>query len=149
MADLKPSPRIRSFIQNFEQCRLKAYLPTPNDRWTCGWGTTGPDVGPRTIWTQVQADSRFASDLANFAGGVTTLLAGMPTSQAQYDAMVSLAYNIGLNAFGTSTLLRKHKGQDFAGAADEFARWNKQKGAVLKGLTRRRAAEAAIYRGEG
>jgi lysozyme len=59
--------------------------------------------------------------------------------------MVSLAYNIGSGAFGQSTLLKKHIAGDYAGAAREFAKWNKAAGQVLAGLTKRRAAEAALY----
>lgn len=59
--------------------------------------------------------------------------------------MVSLAFNIGTSAFATSTLLKKHLAGDYAGAAAQFARWNKAGGKVLAGLTKRRAAEAALY----
>ena len=107
-------------------------------------------------WTQAQADARFDRDLARFAAGVERLLRGRPTTQAQFDAMVSFAYNVGLDddgdgiaeGFGDSTLLRLHKAGDFIGAANQFRLWNKQKGVVLAGLTRRRAGEAALYRGE-
>lgn len=69
---------------------------------------------------------------------------------------MSFAYNVGLDiddddiaeGLGDSTLLKKHRRGDYAGAAAEFAKWNKAKGKVLSGLTRRRAAEAAIYKGE-
>lgn len=84
------------------------------------------------------------------------LLAGRPTTQGQFDALVSFAYNVGLDiddddkaeGLGDSTLLRKHLAGDFAGAAAQFALWNKNDGRVMNGLTRRRAAEAALYRGE-
>lgn len=150
---MKPSPRCAAFIKSFEKCRLTAYLPTKNDRWTIGWGSTGRDIVQGLVWTQPQADARFERDLAMFAAGVEHLLAGAPTTQAQFDAMVSFAYNVGLDddaddvaeGFGDSTLLKKHKAGDFAGAAAQFKFWNKQKGVVLPGLTRRRADEAAMY----
>lgn len=153
---MNPSPRIIAFIKGFEKCRLKAYMPTPNDRPTIGWGTTGPDVKMGMTWTQERADERFARDVADFAAGVAHELGGAPTTQAQFDALVSFAYNVGLDqdadnlaeGLGDSTLLRKHKAGDYAGAAAEFAKWNKQAGKVLNGLTRRRAGEAAIYRGK-
>lgn len=153
---LKPSQRIVDFIKGFEQCRLKAYMPTPNDRPTIGWGSTGTDIKLGMVWTQAQADARFNRDLAMFSAGVEHMLGGCPTTQGQFDAMVSFAYNVGLDddadniaeGFGDSTLLRKHKASDYAGAAAEFPKWNKQKGVVLNGLTRRRKAEAAIYAGE-
>lgn len=145
---LQPSPRIIGFIKGFEKCRLTAYMPTPNDVPTIGWGSTGPDIRLGMTWNQAEADSRFASDLADFAAGVRTALGSTPTTQSQFDAMVSLAYNIGIGAFRGSTLLTMHKVGDFTGAAAQFGRWNKQAGKVLNGLTRRRGEEASIYRGE-
>lgn len=66
-------------------------------------------------------------------------------SQGQFDAMVSFAFNCGEAALRSSTLLKKHLSRDYAGAAKEFARWNKAGGKVLPGLVKRRAAEAALY----
>jgi len=64
---MTPSSKCIDFIKSFEQCRLTAYMPTPRDRPTIGWGTTGPDVRMGMTWTQAQADARFARDLADFA----------------------------------------------------------------------------------
>ena len=73
------------------------------------------------------------------------LIGDAKTTQHQFDALVSFAYNLGADNLKTSTLLRKHNAGDHAGAAAEFGKWNKAKGQVMKGLTRRRAAEAALY----
>lgn len=142
-------------VQEFESCakkradgRFDAY-PDPGsggDPWTIGWGTTGPDVKPGVTWTQQQCDDRFAQDLSKFAQGVAKVLGDAKTTQHQFDAMVSFAYNVGIANLSSSTLLKKHKAGDYAGAANEFARWNKAKGKVMAGLTRRRAAEAALYK---
>ncbi|MDB5705964.1 MAG: lysozyme [Sphingomonas bacterium] len=146
---MEPSDRCAEFIKGFETCKLKAYMPTPQDRPTIGWGTTGSDIKMGLIWTQAQADERFAKDLAAFGAGVSNALGKAPTTQDQYDAMVSFAYNVGLDGFRDSTLRRLHLERDHAGAAGQFARWNKQAGKVLNGLTRRRAGEAHMYRGLG
>jgi GH24 family phage-related lysozyme (muramidase) len=66
-----------------------------------------------------------------------------PTTPAQFDALVAFHYNTG--AIGRATLTRKHREGDREGAAREFARWNRAGGKVLKGLVRRRAAEAELY----
>lgn len=147
---LNPSPACINLIKEFESCRLTAY-PDPGsgaDPWTIGWGSTGPGIRKGTVWTQAQADSRFSEHVTQFGRSVEQLLNGAATNQHQFDALVSLAYNIGTGNLSGSTLLKKHKAGDYAGAAAEFARWNKASGKVMAGLTRRRAAEAAMYRGE-
>ena len=112
--------------------------------WTIGWGATGPGIGPGTTWTPGQCDARLVADLARFSDEVAQAIGTAPTSQAQFDALVSFHYNTG--AIGRATLTRRHCAGDFAGAAREFARWNRAGGRALAGLTRRRAAEAALYR---
>ena len=153
---MKPSQDCVKLIQQFEGCAKKrpdgtfeAY-PDPGsggDPWTIGWGTTGPDVKKGTVWTQKQCDDRFAAHLDEFAQKVNKILGGAPTTQPQFDALVSFAYNLGPGNLSSSTLLKKHKAGDYKGAAAEFAKWNKAAGRVLPGLTRRRAAEAALYAG--
>lgn len=143
---LSPSPRIKAFIKNYEKCRLRAFLPTPNDVPTIGWGRTkGVKLG--MTQTQAEADADFDADIAERAAFINDKLDGCATTQDQFDAMLSLAYNIGLDAFAGSTVLRKHKAGDYAGAADAFGMWVKQAGKTLAGLVTRRAAEARIYRG--
>lgn len=147
---MKPSSAAISLMHEFEGCRLTAY-PDPGSKdghpWTIGWGSTGSGIMPGTKWTQDQADARFAADLASFSRKVADILGSSPTTQHQFDAMVSFAYNVGTGAFGSSTLLKKHKAGDYAGAKAEFDRWNNNDGKVMAGLTRRRAAEAALYGG--
>jgi lysozyme len=139
-----PSADCIAFIKGYEKCRLKAFKPTPNDNWTIGWGATGPGIREGVTWTQEQADARFELDKARFAACVDRVV-GPNTTQGQYDAMVSLAYNIGETAFRQSTLAMHHKAGEHAAAALQFARWNKQAGKVLAGLTTRRRDEARMY----
>lgn len=144
-----------ALIHSFEGCRLQAY-PDPASGgapWTIGWGSTtdeqGKPIKPGTVWTQARADQRFRQHLAQFEAEVRQLLGDTPTTQGQFDALVSACYNIGIGNLGGSTLVRLHKAGRFNEAAEQFARWNKANGIVMPGLTRRRAAEAAIYRGQG
>ncbi|MFZ1742363.1 MAG: lysozyme, partial [Pontixanthobacter sp.] len=116
---------------------------TGAEPWTIGWGATGKAIGPGTVWTPQECDARLESDLIRYAAEVARALAGSRTSQAQFDALVSFHYNTG--AIARATLTRRHKAADFDGAIEEFARWNRAGGRVLKGLTRRRAAEARLY----
>lgn len=113
--------------------------------WTIGWGSTGPDIKKGTIWTHTQAQKRFDDHVAQFSAEVAAILGKAPTTQGQFDALVSFAYNIGSDDLRTSTLMRMHKAGDYAGAAKQFARWNKAAGKVMNGLTKRRAEEAALY----
>jgi len=142
---MTPSKACEALIKGFEQCRLTSYMPTAHDVPTIGWGSTGPDIHMGMTWTQEQADARFATDLNRFANSVEAMLAGSKTTQGQYDAMCSLAYNIGAENFRKSTLRRLHLAGKSDQAAAQFDVWNKQAGVVLKGLVRRRAAEKAMY----
>ena len=151
---MTPSDACTRLIQEFEGCARKqpngtfAAYPDPGtggDPWTIGWGSTGPDIRKGTVWTQQQCDARFQEHVGQFAQGVESALGGAATTQHQFDAMVSFAYNVGLGNLKSSTLLRKHKAGDYKGAAAEFAKWNKAAGKVLPGLVRRRQAEAALY----
>ena len=135
----------KSLIQSFEQCRLSAY-PDPGtggEPITIGWGHTG-GVKLGDTCTQEEADSWFATDLASFEDCVNDALEKEPT-QNQFDALVSLAYNIGCKAISGSTLVRLLNSGDIDGAASQFARWNKAGGKVMNGLTRRREAERALF----
>ena len=148
------SPQGLALIRTFESCGRRlpdgsfaAYADpaTGAAPWTIGWGSTGPDIAKGTVWTQAQCDARLTSDTACFAARVAILLAPAPTSQHQFDALVALAYNIGVANLAGSTLLARHKAGDYAGARAQFVRWNRAGGQVMAGLTRRRAAEAALY----
>ena len=94
-----------ALLHYFESCRLTAY-PDPatgGAPWTIGWGDTGPGVVYGLTITQEQADARFATRLADeFEPGVRAVLTA-PPEQHQFDAMVCLAYNIGLGNFRKSS----------------------------------------------
>ncbi|WLE58401.1 lysozyme [Burkholderia plantarii] len=129
--------------------------------WTCGWGSTGPDVREGTTWTQATADARHDENLEAAASlvdrAVTVVLA--PHEKA---AMVSIVNNVGAGRARTpsdpgrdgivvlasgapSTLLRMLNAGDRAGAAAQFLAWNRAGGVVSAGLVRRRAAERDLF----
>ncbi|MHC3914631.1 hypothetical protein ACI0FN_00591 [Alcaligenes nematophilus] len=141
------SPDGLAILQYFESCRLEAYWDADGKVWTIGWGDTGPDVVQGLRITQAEADQRLQRRLAHeFVPGVLNALT-RPATQAQLDAMVDLAYNIGVSAFQGSTLVRLFNAGDQAGAAEQFPRWNKSGGKVLLGLRRRRAADRVRFLG--
>ena len=146
---MTPSKAAENLVRSFEGEELRVY-PDPATGaapYTAGVGHTGPDVKRGMAVTKAMSDAWLHADLARFATGVSTLLAGSTTTQNQFDALCSFAFNVGLGNLASSTLLKKHKVGDYAAAALEFAKWNKANKKVMAGLTRRRAAEAALYRG--
>jgi lysozyme len=143
----RTSEKGKALIKDFEGVVLKVY-PDPatgGEPWTAGVGHTGPDVKPGMKVTREMADAWLAADLKKFEDVVNK--AAPVATQDQFDAMVSLCFNIGPGNFLKSTLLKKHKAGLYGGAADQFAVWNKAAGKIMAGLTRRRAAEARLYRG--
>ena len=139
-------PQGAALIKDYEKCRLSAYLPTADDVPTIGYGHTR-DVSMGDTCTQEQADAWFLEDVA-WAEECVSEAVNVPLTQEQFDACVSLCFNIGANAFKTSTLVRKLNAGDMAGASLQFLRWDKQRGKVLAGLTRRRMAEVRLFETE-
>jgi len=139
-----------ALIEEFEGLRLKAY-PDPatgGDPWTIGYGSTGPHVKPGLVITEAQASALLEQDVRRFEDAVASMVTG-PTTSNQFSAMVSFAFNLGPENLRKSTLLKLHNAGAYDGAALQFARWNKANGKEMAGLTRRRAAEARLYREAG
>lgn len=128
-------------IKQFEGCRLKAYI-CPAGIWTCGWGSTGLDVTPTTVWTQEQADARMQSDALSFSKQVAKLCPNL--SSDALCAIADFAYNLGIGRLKTSTLLKKLQKNDMAGSQVELMKWVKGGGKVLPGLVKRRTAESNL-----
>lgn len=147
---MKTSQAGIDLIHSFESLRLKAY-PDQGSKdgkpWTIGWGSTGMDVGPGTVWTKEQADARFAKDLAKFELGVNQAVT-VPLTQGQFDALVSFAYNLGLGSLRTSTLLKMLNDGHYAKAGLQLLRWTRNDGVEMNGLLRRRKAELKMFKGE-
>lgn len=140
---MKASSEGRQRLQAFEGLRLAAYKDE-GGVWTVGYGHTGSQVGPRTKITREQAEKLLEGRLEEVAASVTALVK-VPVSQAQFDALVSLTYNIGAGAFKRSTLLRKLNAGDYAGAAEQFMRWRYVRGVESMGLLKRRKAERDLF----
>lgn len=136
-----------SLIKQFEGCKLTAYQDSVGV-WTIGYGWTQPVDGKpiRAGMTikQETAERLLKTGLVSYESDVSRLVK-VGLTQGQFDALVSFTYNLGARSLSTSTLLRKLNTGDYAGAADEFLRWNKAGGKVLNGLTRRREAERALF----
>lgn len=131
----------RKIVMDFEQCRLEAYT-CPAGKVTIGWGHTG-DVKLGMKVTQHQADVILEHDLQKFEQAVSEMAPN--TNANQNSALVSLCFNIGIEAFRKSTLLRYVVADRPAAAAAQFAKWVHAGDKVLPGLVKRRAAEAALF----
>ena len=122
-----------------------AYTPVKGDVPTIGFGTTeGVKVGDKI--TPERALVRLLNDADKFAQAVKKC-APVPMYQYEFDAYVSLTYNIGSGAFCNSTLVKKLNTYDYEGACKEILRWDKFKGQPLKGLTLRRQREYNLCMG--
>jgi lysozyme len=137
------SPAGAQFIADFEGFRQSPYQDAVGV-WTIGYGTTH-GVGPGTKRvTKKKALQLLERDAATAAKAVNDLV-DVRLDQHQFDALVSFVYNLGAGALAESTLLKKLNKGDYKGAREQFKRWNHAGGQVLAGLTKRRAAEAAVF----
>lgn len=126
-------------IASHEGYTDKAVIPIPGDVPTLGFGSTeGVKLGDKT--NPVKALQRTMRDIEAKESAVKKCVK-VPLFQYEYDAYISLAYNIGTGNFCSSTLVKKLNGQDYVGACKEILRWDRAQGRVVKGLTIRRQAE--------
>lgn len=133
----------RNTLKRLEGFSEIAYQPVPNDKITIGYGfTEGVKMGD--VMTKAEADQRLVRELLPYESAVDSACTN-PPNQNEFDAMVLLAYNIGIGGFRKSTVLKAHNANDKQAAARAFGLWNKSGGKVYKGLTRRRAEESALY----
>ena len=147
---MKTSDKGLVLIKSFEGFSARPYL-CPAGIPTIGYGATYYPDGRRVTMqnkpvSEVDATDMLRSMLTRYEAGVSRYVQ-VPLTQGQFDALVSFAYNVGLSALKNSTLLRVLNARDYAGAAAQFARWNRAGGKVLPGLTRRREAERVMFLG--
>lgn len=144
---MKTGQKAIQIITESETLRLETYLCPAGVR-TIGYGHTGSDVLPGMKIETEEAERLLKSDLVRFENVVNKLVK-VPLNQNQFDALISLVFNIGEGNFKGSTLLKKLNASEFAGAALEFPKWNKGrvKGElkVLPGLVIRREREKNLF----
>ena len=138
----------KDLIKRFEGCKLKAYK-CPAGLWTISWGLTfypdGTKVKEGDVITQQQAEDYFNAIVDDFAKKVDALIKSN-VSENNFSALVSFAYNVGMGNLKKSTLLRKvNANPKDKTISAEFRKWVRANGEVLKGLVRRRDAEAKLY----
>lgn len=140
------SKRGLQFIRKWEELRLVAY-PDPTGTWTVGYGHTETVFAGMKI-TEAQAESLLRTDLFRVEKAIRDLVS-VPLAQGEYDALCSFIFNVGVNAFASSTLRKKLNDMDYQAAADQFLRWVHSKGKRLQGLENRRRDERLLFAGHG
>jgi lysozyme len=138
----------RNFIYLKEGVRLKAYkdvvgIPTIGVGFTYYPG--GKKVQMADVISLKQCDDIFTAVVADFEKAVSAAIK-VPLTQNQFNALVSLAYNIGTAGFSKSTLVKRiNAGESPESITAAFNMWNKAGGKVNSTLTKRRADEAKLY----
>lgn len=156
------SKKALKMIRHHEGVRLKPYQ-CPAKLWTIGVGhVIDPAHGKLKVeervglpcppgwnrtFTMEEVDAILAKDLERFERGVLRYCPAAGARQGWLDALVSFSFNVGLGTLQRSTLRQKFNRQDYAGAADEFLKYTKAGGKVLKGLVNRRNDERALFMG--
>ena len=131
--------------KTFEGLQLHAYQDSAGI-WTVGYGHTGRDVKPGRSVTELEAEALLRADLRDAIDCVNAAVE-VELAQHQFDALVDFCYNTGRGNFQRSSLLGKVNLEDFEGAAAQFGLWVNVNMRPVPGLVRRRAAEAAMFRG--
>lgn len=140
---MKASDAAINLIKEFEGFRAAPYYDAVGVP-TIGYGWThGVTMHDKPI-TEAEATRKLVEGLTSYETGVLNCV-DVDLQQCEFDALVSFAYNLGVHALETSTLLKRLNEGDYIGAADQFLRWNKAGGKVLAGLTRRREAERELF----
>jgi lysozyme len=146
---MRASEAAIDLIREFESFRPTPYL-CPSGVPTIGYGHTSDVCMSTAPVTQAEAVEILRRDLARFELAVVESVS-VPLDQSEFDALVSLAFNIGVSAFRTSTLLRHLNAGDRAAPAAEFDVWNKGRAGgklvVLPGLVARRSRERRLFEG--
>ena len=141
---MKTSVEGLALIKKFEGLELEAYKCAAGV-WTIGYGHT-KDVQEGDVWSESHADHMLEVELEEFEGYINDNVT-VALSQNQFDALVSWVYNLGPANLKASTMLKVLNSGDYEGVPAQIKRWNKAGGKVLKGLIRRREAEALLFVG--
>jgi lysozyme len=142
MPEMKTSPAGIDLIKRCEGLRLRAYRDAVGV-WTIGYGHTSATKPGMSI-TAATAEALLWDDLGKFEAAITASV-DVPLNQNEFDALVSLAFNVGAAAVQKSQLLRRINQGNKMSAADQFLRWDHAGGKVLAGLTARRKAERELF----
>lgn len=134
-----------AIVPNYEGTVLKTYRD-PVGIVTACTGHTGPELRMGQAFTPEECAAMLGNDLVEHSRGVQDCV-NEPLTDGELAAYTSFAFNVGVQAFCTSTALRRLNRGDHAGACSELSRWTRAGGKELPGLVKRRAAERALCEG--
>lgn len=146
---MKVTQNALNIIKKSENFKSKPYL-CPKKIPTIGYGSTYYEDGTKVTLNDAAITEQRANELMcykanNEFGAFINKNVKVPLNQNQFDALVSFVYNIGCEAFRTSTMLKLLNQNDFKSAINEFPKWNKCEGKVLNGLITRRESEKQLF----
>jgi GH24 family phage-related lysozyme (muramidase) len=148
-------PEAMDLVKTFESFKPTSYYDLDNKKkrgtLTVGYGFTKNDIPELREGYSIDkatAEKMLPDLIKNKYASTVKEKVKVPLNDQQYSALSSFAYNVGPTNFASSTLLKKLNAGDYQGAANEFKKWNKASGQTLEGLTRRRAAEEALFKGD-
>ena len=134
-----------ALLKKFEGCELKAYQDSVGV-WTIGYGHI-KEVKEGDQINKDEAEHLLAEEMPEYEGYINDMVE-VPLDQCQFDALVCWVYNLGPTNFRSSTLLTVLNQERYNDVPREIKRWNKAGGEILKGLVRRREAEALLFEGK-
>lgn len=145
----------RKFIQGWEGTRNKAYRDSAGI-WTIGTGFIRYLVGHRRgtrvkagdYLTDAEIEAEFIQQIQVYEQAVTDVVR-VKLNQSQFNALVSLCYNIGVGALKRSTVIKELNQGRYTAASRAFSMWTRAGGRVIRGLVNRREAEAKLFLSEG
>jgi GH24 family phage-related lysozyme (muramidase) len=148
-------PEAMDLLKTFESFKPTSYYDLDNKKkrgtLTVGYGFTKndiPEIREGYSMDKATAERLLPTLVKTKYGATVREKVKVPLNDQQYSALSSFAYNVGPTNFSSSTLVKKLNAGDYEGAASEFKKWNKAGGKELEGLSRRRAAEAALFKGD-
>jgi lysozyme len=140
---VKATKRCMDLIKQYEGKELKSYQDAKG-KWAIGYGQTGKHIGPGLVITDKEAEDMLRNHVESLQEHVWDLIK-VKLTQEQFDALVCFAYNVGIGAFSTSTLLKELNQGHFITAGTELLRWTHSQGVELPGLIARRRAEYELF----
>ena len=134
-----------NLIKGYEKLCLSTYF-CPAGKPTIGWGHTGPDVHVGMTITPTQAEADFLSD-TQIAINAINKFVKVPLTQGQFNALVSLVFNVGVGVLIKTTLINMLNAGNYVGAGQQFLRWDHIGNVESSGLENRRVAELNLWKG--